>query len=624
MSTSKIKELSKEIANLISAGEVVERPASVVKELVENSLDAKATNIKIELINSGLKKITVLDNGQGMTKEEIPMSVKKHATSKINNAEDLFNITTLGFRGEALPSIISISKTTIASSIDGIGGYSFDYYGSMLSNEKQVSMNKGTKVEVNDLFFNTPARLKHLGTEQVELSHITTLINRFALANPYCSFTLINNSKIIYQTDGSGDIIALIAKTYGNMTAENLIYFENNNDLYTIKGYTTNNNVYRSNKNYINVIINHRIIRNLNMIYAICDAYKSIIPIGKYPICVLEINCNYDLIDVNVHPSKLEIRFTNEQALRDLITRTILLSIKNTELIYNASANDLKEHQIKNEEMLIAEAPNAIYEEKEQKKAEDESIVNTINSSLDTLWDMFETDDENNEQLEDANTDDNLNDENNSQPVMKKDNQITLNIQNNRFSSFRYIGQFNQTYLLFEDDNNLYLIDQHAAMERIMYEKIKKSFAENSIKLNELLIPLKIDISVAEITLLIAKTEELAKIGIIFEQFGGTTILVRQIPTWIPQNLTYEFVLDIINYLIHNQNGSKAIMYESLAKKLACKKSIKAHTNILFEEVTTLLENLDKCEIPYTCPHGRPTLVKITNYEIEKMFKRVV
>ncbi len=620
MQTSRIKELSKEITNLISAGEVVERPASVVKELIENSLDAKATDIKIELTESGLTRICVLDNGQGMTKAEIPMSVKKYATSKITNADDLFNIMTLGFRGEALPSIISVSKTTITSSIDGIGGYSFSYHGSTLISEKQVSMNKGTKVEVENLFFNTPARLKHLGTEQAELSHITTLVNRIAIANPTCSFTLNNNGKTIYQTDGSGDIVTLIAKTYGNIVAENLIYFENKNDLYTIKGYTTNNNVFRSNKNYINVIINNRIIRNINMIYAVCDAYQSIIPIGKYPITILEINCDYALIDVNVHPSKLEIRFTNEQALRDLITRTILLTIKNTELIYNAKALDLKDNQVLQEaNNVVQEEPVIVYTEEQTPKVEEEVLANHQSESIDTLWDLYEDD----EQNSDADTEEDNGEEVEDQ-VIKQENQISLNLKNGRFHAFRYIGQYNQTYLLFEDDDNLYLIDQHAAMERIMYEKIKKSFSDNAVKLVELLIPLKIDLSVAEIPLLIAKTKELAEIGIIFEQFGGTTILVRQIPTWIPQKLSYEFILDIINHLINNQNGSKSVMYESLAKQLACKKSIKAHTNILPEEVNTLLHDLDCCDIPYTCPHGRPTLVKITTYEIEKMFKRVI
>lgn len=620
MDIPKINELSKELANLISAGEVVERPASVVKELIENGLDAEASIIRVELINSGLKKIIVSDNGYGIIKDQIPVAVKKHATSKIKNASDLFNIASLGFRGEALPSIISISKTKISSSIDGIGGYYYEYKASQLLSEGQLGMAKGTKVEVENLFFNTPARLKHLGTEQVELSHITTLINRLAIANPYVSFTLINNNKLIYQTDGAGNMEDLLAKTYGLSVAKNLILFENKNDLYKIKGYTTNNNVFRSNKNYINIIINNRIIRNINILYAVTDAYKSIIPVGKYPITVLEIECDPSLIDVNVHPTKLEIRFTDENDLKLLISKTIGLALHNQSLIYNATEIDFKENKIElpNEDILIKN--NSLNEE---------VTKNSINNeSLSSLWEMFAEDDKDIEENF-ANDDIDEDDEDDDDEILiseldSKKEQQSFSFTDNSFKSLNYIGQFNKTYLLFEKEQNLYLIDQHAAMERCMYEKIKNSLLTPSNKSYELLIPIKIDLSVSELPLVLENTNSLNNLGIKFEQFGGTTILVREVPTWIPEKFIIEFVSDIINHLINNLKVNKEIMYESLAKKLSCKKSIKANTYILKEEVTTLLEDLDKCQMPYTCPHGRPTLVKISTYEIEKMFKRVV
>lgn len=624
MSLPTINELSKEIANLISAGEVVERPASVVKELVENAIDALATVIKVELINSGIKKITVLDNGFGMTKDQIPVAIKPHATSKIKTSEDLFNIATLGFRGEALPSIQSVSKMRITSSTDGINGYFYQYKSNDLIGDGVTSMPIGTKVEVENLFFNTPARLKHLSTESAELSHITTLINRIALANPNIQFTLINNGKVVYQTDGSGDIVSLMGQTYGLDVAKNLIKFENKNDLYHIKGYTTTNNVFRSNKNYINIIINNRIIRNLNILFAVTDAYKSIIPVGKYPITILEIECDPSLIDVNVHPTKLEIRFTDELILREMITSTIGKALYQRELIYEA-----KEKDIKKEIPVIDENPYVtVIKEPEPEIVKEESI--------DTLWDEFDEGNINPEledDCEDEDDDEEIYDEDESDDEYDTTYELEIETKvevqkveftESIFDTLTYIGQYHKTYLLFDGGNDLYLIDQHAAMERCMYEKIRKSFEKESNQSYELLVPIKLEFSVSEIPLINEKETDLNKLGIKFEPFGGTTIIVREIPLWIPKNLEIEFINDIINHLINNQNISKSIMYESLAKKLSCKKSIKANTFILESEVKELINNLKQCEMPYTCPHGRPTLVKISTYEIEKMFKRVI
>ena len=616
MSLPIINELSKELANLISAGEVVERPSSVVKELVENAIDAQSSVIKIELINSGIKKISVLDNGFGMTKEQIPVSVKPHATSKIKTSQDLFNIATLGFRGEALPSIQSVSKLKISSCTDGINGYFYQYKSSDLIEEGPTSMPIGTKVEVENLFFNTPARLKHLSTESVELSHITTLINRIAIANPNIQFILINNNKVVYQTDGSGDLISLMGQTYGLDVAKNLVKFENKNDLYHIKGYSTTNNVYRSNKNYINIVINNRIIRNLNILFAVTDAYKSIIPVGKYPITLLEIECDPSLIDVNVHPTKLEIRFTDELILREMITSTIGKALYQTSLVYEAKEQDIKK------EVFVEDTPYvSVIKEPEPEIIKEESI--------ETLWDMFdedndiELDDEDEEyEYEDENEDDDEEfdfDFESPKPEIQK-----VEFVESIFDTLTYIGQYHKTYLLFDGGSDLYLIDQHAAMERCMYEKISKSFEAESNTSCELLIPIKLEFSVSELPLINEKEQELSKLGIKFEPFGGTTIIVREIPLWIPKNLEIEFINDIINHLINNQNVSKSIMYESLAKKLSCKKSIKSNTFILESEVKELINSLKQCNMPYTCPHGRPTLVKISTYEIEKMFKRVI
>ncbi len=469
MSKNTIIELSEEMSNLIAAGEVVERPSSVIKELVENSLDANAHAITIELENGGLKKMVVSDNGIGMTKEELPLAIKRHATSKIKSPQDLFNITTLGFRGEALPSIASVSKFTIASSTNELDGYKMIYHGGTIITESPVGMTKGTKVEVVDLFYNTPARFKHLSSMTVELSHIVNYINRQALARPEIAFKLSNNGKQILKTSGDGNIEEIISETFGYEVAKNIIPFEGHNDLYQIKGFTTTNVINRSNRNGINLIINGRIIKNLNLTYAITDAYQTILPTGKYPITILEISCDPSFIDVNVHPSKMEIRFTDEFKLRDLITKTISVAITKKELITDQLALSSIEQEHKSTSLC----------EDEQKKVDE--------LPSETLWEMFEcAPDQENKKDEELK----MNEENSAysfaEDMESEETKINEQLEipsllkeepHHFFQNFTYIGQFLKTYLLMEYDENLYLIDQHAAMERFMYEKISQELS---------------------------------------------------------------------------------------------------------------------------------------------------
>ncbi len=602
MNKHQIIELPEELKNLISAGEVVERPASVVKELVENSIDAEATIIKIELTDGGLKKITVTDNGIGMNKDEVPIALKRNATSKIRTSDDLFSISSLGFRGEALPSIASVSLFKISTSTNDLDGYSFFCKNGKIVTEKPCAMPKGTKIEVEDLFYNTPARYKHLGSISQEVANITSYINRIALAYPEVSFILTNNNKTLMQTDGKNNIPLIISETFGHDVARNLISFEGSNDLYHLDGFTTSNAINRSNKNGIIIITNGRVIKNQSLIYAITDAYQTIIPIGKYPITVLYITCDYGLVDVNIHPSKLEIKFTDEFRLKQLISRTIYQAINKKELITEpVQENKLTEASLNSNTTLLTAF--------EFKK--DEELP------TDALWDMFE---EYNEQKnEDSNSiNKNVKIDYESESLIK-----TKDIE--FFKSLNYIGQFNKTYLLLENDDNLYIIDQHAAMERCMYEKIRNSLISDTNKLTyELLITLKLEYNVSMIELIMEQKEELKKMHIIIEPFGNTTILVREVPSWIKESNAENMVRDIIEHLLTNRHVNKQIMLDSLAKKLSCKKSIKANMAITDLEVKTLMANLDNCEMPYTCPHGRPTTIKFTKYELEKMFKRVM
>lgn len=594
-----IIELPEELKNLIAAGEVVERPASVVKELVENSIDAEATNIKIDLQDSGLKKITIIDNGYGIIKDQIPIALKRNATSKLKTTDDLFNIASLGFRGEALPSIASVSLFTISSSTNDLNGYCYTYKNGNIINETPCAMTKGTKIEVCDLFYNTPARFKHLSSPTQELANITSFVNKIAIAYPNISFTLINNGKTLLQTDGKSNIELIISETFGKDVAKNIIFFNGDNDLYHIEGYTTSNAINRSNKNGIYLIANGRIIKNQSLIYAITDAYQTILPIGKYPITILNISCEYSLLDVNIHPSKLEIKFTDEYRLKQLISKTIYKVLHEKELI---TSNNIP--KIDNEYNLFKTVPTA-----------DEKIK-TEHHITDDLWEMFEPYDQVIEQKKE--TDYIIPAKEETEPLIKEK-------ENDFFKSLNYIGQFNKTYLIMENNNTLYLIDQHAGMERYMYETIKHTmFQEGDNLAYDLLIPLKLEYNISSINLILEHIDELYKMHIVIEQFGNNTILIRQLPYWIPKGQEENYIRDIIDYLLNNKLVNKQVMQDSLAKKLSCKKSIKANMEITEEEVKSLMEKLDTCNMPFTCPHGRPTIIQFSKYELEKMFKRVI
>lgn len=618
----KIIELSTELTNMIAAGEVIERPASIVKELVENSIDADATTIRIDLVSAGIDKITIIDNGIGMNAKDISLAIKPHATSKIKSFNDLFAIRTLGFRGEALPSIASISHIEITSSINGYEGYTKVYEFNRLLEEKLTSFPRGTKIEVSKIFHNTPARLKHLSSEQVELSHTMQLITKLSLAYPQIAFILTNNGKVFFATDGSNDFDLIIKEIYGSEIAKSMIAFEEKSSLYQIKGYTSNISVFRSNKNAINLIINHRIIKNQNLIYAIIDAYKSYLPIGKYPIVVLEIIANPSYVDVNVHPTKLEVRFTDERELRNLITETIKNVLRNTQLIYEVNLDEvatsipsIKNNFEKEEDrplnkpvktlMNWDDFPSSVAVELKTDIKPDDKV--TINDD-----DIFTYQEKN------INTSVFIKEEI-KQPKMNFENDE----KNNFFQSLEYIGQYDLTYLIFQKDSNLYLIDQHAAMERIMYEKISSSFTTQTSEFYELLVPLTINLPIFEINLLENKKIELAKMHIEYELFDKNTVIIRKVPLWIPANHEREFISDIFNYLLQNKSVDRSLMYDEIAKLLSCKKSIKANMLIHIDEVRQLLNDLDHCQNPYTCPHGRPTVIHFSQYEIEKLFKRV-
>jgi len=624
---TRIKELSLELANMIAAGEVVERPSSVVKELVENSIDAKASVIKVDLIDSGLRKITVTDNGFGMEPSEIPLALKRHATSKISSVEDLFRIVSLGFRGEALPSIASVSQMTITSKTKKTDGYYYRYRAGIKTEEGLTAFPEGTKVEVENLFFNTPARYKHLGNSYAELANILDYLYKSALSHPEIAFLCTNNGKTLFQTTGNSDIIEIIASSFGPDSAKAMLSFKGQNNLYRIWGLSSSPGVFRSNRNGINIVLNKRVIRNLSISYAITDAYQTLLPIGKYPITVLYIEADPSLVDVNVHPAKLEVRFTDERELKTLITAVLKETLFQARLPkFNSEESPVEKPLDKSTEPIMKTAPL----ENTEANTEDEPL---------NLWDQFFGVSEEKEAKEDfsdnfhetspASKDKEVYEMPEPKPLTVQENYEQLSFDQDTkekrfFQNLRYIGQYHQTYLLLEDEENLYLIDQHAAMERLMYEKISKSFESPKAECYELLIPLRLEVSVSEMPLIMNLTDEFAKLGITIEPFGPTALVVRTVPTWIPESLESEFLHDMINHLLHEKTTGKARLYDSLAKKLSCKQSIKAHMKIRPDEVGQLLKDLDQAKMPLTCPHGRPTIISFKRYEIEKLFQRVM
>ena len=580
-----IKQLDKHLINLIKAGEVIEHCYSVVKELVENAIDAGAKNITITLENSGLKEIKVSDDGSGMSEQEAKLAILPHHTSKILEEADLYHIDTLGFRGEALPSIIAVSSFKMKTSDNGIQGLLLSLKGGELVSEALIAQKKGTEITVRSLFYNTPVRLQNLKNEYVELSYIADFVMKIAFARPDIAFKLINNDKLLLQTFGSGNLLEVVNAIYGSEVAKNMLEIKGSSNLYQVSGYISNLNITRSSKGNMTFIVNGRSVKNNKLFNTVLDAYKGYLMIGKYPYVIINITSSSNLIDVNIHPSKIEVRFTEEKELEELIVSSIKKVLGKTNLTVS-----------------LDEEPEEIKEE--PKKID----LETIN--------VKET-----EELE-------LEEQEVEIPVLKEEvTQYNLDfeeLKEEKFSNFDYKGQLFNTYIILEDGNDFYLVDQHAAAERVNYELILESLKEESHKKYELLVPINLQYSKRDYLLVLDHLDEIEHLGIELEEFGLNSFNIRVIPNWIFRGREKEFLDQIIDDIIHSKKTEREEFLDSLAINLACKKSIKASDRLSKEEVIALLKDLEQTKNPYTCPHGRPTIVKLNKYELEKMFKRVV
>lgn len=560
-----IKVMDESLANLIAAGEVVERPLSVIKELVENSIDAQASKINIELKDSGIGQIIVSDNGIGVNKEDIPLMCKRHATSKISNNIDLVNITTLGFRGEALASISAVSKVKITSSVDGLNTYQ---YSNLDDSIIKVAGNQGTSVEVNNLFYNTPVRFKHLSHPNYELSLITNLIKQISLIYPNISFSIINNDKPVYSTVGNNNPLDVLTSMYGSNVSKEFSHITTNSGDFTIDAYIAHPIITRASKKDIIISVNHRLIKNIKLEQAIIDGYKGYLHTNQFPIIYLNIDLDPSLVDVNIHPTKQQIKISFLNDLNNTISNMI-----HNEL---TTLNFIPEYSLNQEEVIT----------------NNQDVVSEVKfDQAQTTFDF---------------------------------KQVKSNETNNwQLPVFSFIGNLYQTYLLFQNEEGLYLLDQHAAQERINYEKFMKLFANKDFIYQQLMIPITINLSNEEGTLFYPHYQEMEQVGIKIDALSECVYQIKAIDQFYQrcQNLDND-LLQMIRLVTNNHQLNLAELYEDVAIMMACKSSIKAHQYLDRLDVDSLLTQLNECVNPFTCPHGRPIINKISKYEIEKLFKR--
>ena len=591
---SRIKVMDEVLANKIAAGEVVEKTMNVVKELVENSIDAKSSEITIKLIDSGVKEIEVSDNGIGMDREDAVMAFSRHATSKLKNLDDLFYIESLGFRGEALPSIASVSNVCLKTS-NGETGTLVTLEGGENIKVSSCDLQEGTTITVSDLFYNTPVRLKYLKNLYVELSNIVEYVDKMALSYPDIKFCLINNDKVLLRTDGSGDLLKVIYQIYGADVTKKMISISGENDDYYISGFISYPEVTKSNRNGITTLVNGRVIKNNELNKIIIDSYHTYIPKDKFPIVVLNIDVDPILIDINIHPTKMDIKFSKMDTLKELVTDLVTKKLKQLTLIPNAAVRDVSS---------IAEVSKQI------KNSNDDVSYNSVLGDK-TSYEEIKLDFEVNAREERYNETKEDTDEVEEVPVEKE----------YRIKKMEPRGIVYSTYIIAENEDGMYIIDQHAAAERINYEKVLAALKEKVV-IVDLLIPVKIELSASEALIVKENFSLLEEYGFKTEEFGINTIIVRSHPSWIMDDVAEECIRKVIDIIITRESFDFDLFVWRMAATMACRMSIKANDYISYDDQMFLLDSLRKCDNPFTCPHGRPTIITYTRYDLEKLFKR--
>lgn len=629
MNVAKVIQLSDELSNKIAAGEVVERPASVVKELVENAIDADSTVIEIDIEEAGLASISVLDNGEGMENDDCKRAFRRHATSKIKDENDLFRVRTLGFRGEALPSIASVSHLEITTSTGEGAGTKLMLQGGNIISESRSSSRKGTEIVVSNLFFNTPARLKYMKTVHTELGNITDVVNRIALAHPEVSIRLRHHGKNLLQTNGNGDVRHVLAAIYGTAVAKKMLPLHVSSLDFEVKGYIALPEITRASRNYMSSVINGRYIKNFPLVKAVHEGYHTLLPIGRHPITFIEITMDPILVDVNVHPSKLEVRLSKETELHDLIRDGIKDVFKQQQLIPNAQLPKKSAPVIKNEQQFIT------FDEKpaERKIPEKAPVPSYSPMKLSSVVkEPVEIEDElPSEQLEThsvAETKQRMEEPAVSEEWPEAFEQEPAQEQqqpsSERVPIMYPIGQMHGTYILAQNENGLYIIDQHAAQERIKYEYFREKVGEVEPEVQDMIVPLTFHYSTNEALIVEQHQQELESVGVFLESFGSNSYIVRCHPAWFPKGEEAELIEEIIQQVLDSKNIDIKKLREEAAIMMSCKGSIKANRHLRNDEIKALLDDLRSTSDPFTCPHGRPIMIHHSTYEMEKMFKRVM
>ncbi|MCY8464411.1 DNA mismatch repair endonuclease MutL [Bacillus atrophaeus] len=624
---AKVIQLSDELSNKIAAGEVVERPASVVKELVENAIDANSTVIEIDIEEAGLASIRVLDNGEGMENEDCKRAFRRHATSKIKDENDLFRVRTLGFRGEALPSIASVSHLEIKTSTGEGAGTQLMLQGGNIISETRSSGRKGTEITVTNLFFNTPARLKYMKTVHTELGNITDVVNRIALAHPEVSIRLRHQGKNLLQTTGNGDVRHVLAAIYGMATAKKMVPLHVSSLDFDVKGYIALPEITRASRNYMSSVVNGRYIKNFPLVKAVHEGYHTLLPIGRHPITFIEITMDPILVDVNVHPSKLEVRLSKETELHELIRDGIKDVFKQQQLIPSAQLPKKSAPVIKNEQQFM-NFDTRPAEQKPEKTSEPSyspmklsSVVKEpaeteeeIRTDIPVPDPLIETDQGDHTAFAEL------------QPEAAESEQelVQEHSQSERVPIMYPIGQMHGTYILAQNENGLYIIDQHAAQERIKYEYFREKVGEVEPEVQDMIVPLTFHYSTNEALIIEQHQYELENVGVFLEPFGSNSYIVRCHPAWFPKGEEALLIEEIIQQVLDSKNIDIKKLREEAAIMMSCKGSIKANRHLRNDEIKALLDELRGTSDPFTCPHGRPIIIHHSTYEMEKMFKRVM
>ncbi len=602
----KIKQLDDILANKIAAGEVIERPANVVKELVENSIDANSNKIDVIIEEGGLNLIQVIDNGEGMVKEDALLCFSRHATSKIKDDQDLFCIQTLGFRGEAIPSIASISNFELKTSTGEKGTTVIYQYGKFISCDES-DCKKGTDIKVKKLFQNVPARLKYIRSINAEFANIQTYLERLSLSHPDISFTLINNGKIVYKTNGNGNLLEVISNIYGLNVAKNMIPVNFEDDEFTVSGFISKIDINRASKNHIVTMVNSRVVKNKITTDSINNAYRRYLVDKRFPIAIVNIEIDPFLVDVNVHPSKLEVRFSKEYKLKDLVYQGISDTLSKVNLTYSPPVTNNRPKFVPDLQQMDFEFKYD--EQSNNEKIENENILDKrvyqetiLENKIDTI----------NESKKEYIVPDKQIVESKIEPkpkIMKKKLLVK--------------GQIHGSYIICEDDTGMYIVDQHAGQERINYEYYLEKYANLDLSMRDLLVPITLEYPMSEFLIIEERKQMLAKLGINLEIFGDNGYVIKQLPMWMQNIDEHVFIEDMVTQLLHDNKIDVIKLQEHAIATLSCKASLKANTHLSQEGMQNLIDNLMCCDNPYVCPHGRPTIIYYSTYEIEKLFKRV-